>query len=62
MLGRCDGGASDIREASPQGLFPTSAYSRERDHVEILFGGLHWRAEKVIQAVSMAGVGEANRG
>src|SRR3981081_1484455 len=23
----------------------------ERDRVEILFGGLHWRAERVIQAV-----------
>ena len=26
-------------------------FPAERDDVEILFGGLHWRAERVIQAV-----------
>ena len=36
---------------------PYRAYSprpvrpEERDGIEILFGGLHWRAEKLIQAV-----------
>jgi predicted nucleotide-binding protein (sugar kinase/HSP70/actin superfamily) len=30
---------------------PRPVTREERDHVEILFGGLHWRAEKVIQAV-----------
>jgi hypothetical protein len=36
---------------------PYRAYSprpvgpEERDDIEILFGGLHWRAEKLIQAV-----------
>jgi predicted nucleotide-binding protein (sugar kinase/HSP70/actin superfamily) len=30
---------------------PRPLTREERDHVEILFGGLHWRAEKVIEAV-----------
>jgi predicted nucleotide-binding protein (sugar kinase/HSP70/actin superfamily) len=31
--------------------FPRPFTREERGHVEILFGGLHWRAERVIQAV-----------
>lgn len=30
---------------------PNPLTEEERDHVEILFGGLHWRAERVLQAV-----------
>src|SRR5262249_21649963 len=34
-----------------QAYSPRPFRREERDEVEILFGGLHWRLEKVIQAV-----------
>jgi hypothetical protein len=40
------------RRGRPTRLFSPRPFTREeRDRVEILFGGLHWRAERVIQAV-----------
>src|SRR5438093_39515 len=38
--------------AEPYGAYPPRPFTRgERDSVTILFGGLHWRAERILQAV-----------
>src|SRR6266540_2882095 len=57
---RLRNGLSDAKEGNVTSLAATQHYrtykpkpltKEEIDHVEILFGGLHWRAERVLQAV-----------
>jgi hypothetical protein len=43
------------RAYSPRPVRPQER-AKQRDGIEILFGGLHWRAEKLIQAVFDQGV------
>jgi hypothetical protein len=60
LVGRWRGGVSAGKIEEPEVNAPQRPYRaysprpvgpEERDGIEILFGGLHWRAEKLIQAV-----------
>ena len=55
-----------LPEMTPKGATPYRAYKprpftrEERDEVTILFGGLHWRVERVLQG-AMEGLGYKSR-